>query len=186
MLKRFNPCKFEESFHPSIEEKGVFTPYHPSVLGRQTMEQKDKDVANLIEKGYKDSLKNSKIVAVSGDGHSYGLMFIENVFSELGAKVINGGVDMEPSEVLDLADEEGVNLITISLHCGQSLDYCKQIMSLANERNKEYNIFIGGMLNAMLPGNTEPVDVSDILNGLGVFATNDIEKTVKKINGIIK
>lgn len=186
MLKRFNPCKFEESFHPSVKETGAFTPYHPSVLGRQTMEQKDKIVVDLIGKGYKGTLNGKKIVAVSADGHSYGLMLVDNVLNELDATVINGGVDMEPASVLDLADEEGTDLVLISAHCGQVLDYSKQILKLAEKRGKSYHIFMGGMLNAMLPGNTEPVDVKDKLIELGINASNDLENTVKFIQNLKK
>ncbi|MFU2015851.1 cobalamin B12-binding domain-containing protein [Peribacillus butanolivorans] len=173
MLKRINPVKFEEIFHPSIEEKGTFTPYHPSVLGRQTMNEKERIVKTFLINN-KDKLKNCKVVAVSADGHSYGLLLVDNVLSELDATVVNGGVDMEPSSVLDLADEEGSNQILISIHCGQALDYSKQILKLAKDRGKEYHIFMGGMLNAMLPGNTEPVDVTDKLIEMGIHASNDL------------
>ncbi len=40
---------------------------------------------------------------------------------------------------------------------------------------------MGGMLNAMLPGYTEPVDVADLINEIGVFATNDFEKQINYI-----
>lgn len=181
MLKRMNPCKFEEMFHPSVAETGVFTPYVPSVLGRQTMEMKDEIVTQLKAKGYQDALKGQKIAAVSADGHSYGLMLVDNVLTELGATVANGGVDMEPASVLDLADEEGTAVIAISAHNGQGIDYSKQIMKLAEDRGKEYLIFMGGMLNGLLPGNSEPVDVTDLINETGVNASNDLEDLVKAV-----
>lgn len=182
ILKRFNPCKFEECFHPSVAETGSFKPYHPSVLGRQTMEIKDKIVKDLFNKGYDSSYLNSKkVVVASADGHSYGLMLVDNVLNEIGAEVINGSVDVEPATALDLADEEGTKIVVISAHCGQVLDYSKQILELAKERNKEYHIFMGGMLNAMLPNNTEPVDVQDKLVEMGIKASNDLEYLVKSI-----
>ncbi len=181
MLKRINPCKFEEFFHPSVEETGSFTPYCPSVLGRQTMEMKDEVVAKLKAKGCKDALKGQKIVAVSADGHSYGLMLVDNVLTEMGGTVINGGVDMEPASVLDLADEEGTVFIAISAHNGQGIDYSKQIMKLAEERSREYTIFMGGMLNALLPGNSEPVDATDLINKTGVHASNDLEDLIRAV-----
>lgn len=181
MLKRINPCKFEEFFHPSIAETGTFTPYCPSVLGRQTMEMKEEVVKNLKEKGYEDTLKGQKIAAVSADGHSYGLMLVDNVLTEMGAAVVNGGVDMEPASVLDLADEEGADVIAISAHNGQGIDYSKQIIKLAEERGKAYTIFMGGMLNALLPGNSEPVDATDLINATGVHASNDLEDLIKAV-----
>jgi methylmalonyl-CoA mutase cobalamin-binding subunit len=181
VLKRFNPVKFETSFHPSIEEKGVFTPYHPTVLGRQTIGKCKDIIEDLMQQGFKSALKGKKIIAVSADGHSYGLMLVDEVLRELNASVVNGGVDMEPAAVLDLADEEGTRFIFISVHCGQVLDYCKQILELAKKRGRKYHIFVGGMLNAMLPGNTEPVDVTDKLLELGIYPSNDLASAVRFI-----
>lgn len=39
------------------------------------------------------------------------------------------------------------------------------------------------MLNGILPGHSEPIDVSEMINELGVHADNDIEKTIRKIVG---
>ena len=40
---------------------------------------------------------------------------------------------------------------------------------------------MGGRLNSMLPGNTEPVDVSEMIKEMGISATNDFEEQVKYI-----
>ncbi len=181
ILKRFNPCKFEQSFHPSVEETGDFTPYLPSQLGQQTMAMKDEIVSLLKKKGY--SLNGQKIICVSADGHSYGLTLVDNVYSEINANVVNGGVDMEPAAVLDLADEEGTDLICISVHCGQCLAYAQNIINLAKTRGKKYRVLMGGMLNALLPGNDLPVDVQDLVNETGVCGTNDFCEQINFILG---
>lgn len=175
VLKHFDPVRFEHDFHPSLEEHDCFKPYIPTVLGRETMEMKDRIVADLKEKGYGNVGNGKKVVCVSADGHSYGLTLVDNVWSELDAEVINGGTNMEPSFVLDLADEEDADMICISVHCGQCLDYAKQLKEQEELRHKSYNVVMGGMLNALLPGYTEPVDVSDIVNELGICASNDFE-----------
>lgn len=181
MIKRFNPCRFEEAFHPSVDEKGFFEPYYPSVLGRQTLATKDEIVKKFKDQGQGNAFRNEKIVVASGDGHSYGLMLVDNVINELGGKSINGGVDMEPAALLDLADEEGTPYIAVSVHIGQCLDYSKQLLKIGEERHKKYHIFMGGMLNAMLPGNTEPVDVEGKLISLGIHPSNDFEAIIKVI-----
>ena len=88
---------------------------------------------------------------------------------------------MEAAFVLDLADEEDADVVIVSVHCGQSLDYAKLVSEISQKRNKKYNVVMGGMLNAMLPGYTEPVDVADLINEIGVFATNDFEKQINYI-----
>lgn len=178
VLRHFDPVRFEQEFSPSVKEYGKFVPYVPTVLGRETMEMKDEIVADLKSKGYDNSVKGKKIICASADGHSYGLMLIDNVWSEFNADVINAGTYMEPSFVLDLADEEGADDICISCHCGQCLDYSKQIVENAKKRDKKYNILIGGMLNALVPGYTEPIDVSDLIREMGICATNDFEEQI--------
>ncbi len=95
--------------------------------------------------GLDAALKGKRIAIASADAHTYGLILAEGVLSAAGAQIINGGVDMDAADLLDLADEEGVKHIGISCHNGQALDYGKQILRLAKDRGKEYFIFMGGL-----------------------------------------
>ena len=85
---------------------------------------------------------------------------------------------MEPAFLLDAADEEGTDAVCISVHCGQGLDYARQISAEAAQRGKSYRICMGGTLNAMLPGNSEPIDVTELIKELGVCASNDFEEQI--------
>lgn len=178
VLKRFDPVRFEHEFHPSMAEHGHFVAYVPTVMGNETIELKNKVVKELKDKGYENMIKGKKVICASADGHSYGLLLIDNVWTEMNAEVINSGTNMEPAFVLDLADEEDADVICISVHCGQSLDYAKQLKEYEKKRGKKYNIIMGGLLNAMLPGYTEPVDVSDLIKDLGICATNNFEEQI--------
>lgn len=175
-LKHFDPVRFEQEFSPSKQEYGQFKPYVPTVLGRETMEEKEQIVADLKAKGYENAMKGKKVICASADGHSYGLLLIDQVWSEMNAEVVNSGTYMEPSFVLDLADEEDADAILVSVHCGQILDYARQLAAQEEKRGKKYKILLGGMLNAMVPGYTEPIDVSDMVEELGISATNDFEE----------
>ncbi len=183
-LKNFNPTKFEQTFHSTSfqAEHGEIKPFYPTEMGRQTFKMRDEIIENLQKAGFKGSLKDKKIVVASGDAHTYGLILVEGVLTEMGASVVNGGVDMAAADMLDLADEEGVRLIGISCHNGQALDYGRQILQLAKEREKEYWIFMGGKLNAILPGHSEPVEIDHVLKEMGIHAENDLEKTVALIS----
>ncbi len=182
-LKNFNPIKFEKTFHPTSfhTENGEVKPFYPTEMGRQTVEIKNKVIANLKEAGLKESLSGRKIVVASGDAHAYGLILVESVLTEMGAAVVNGGVDMDAADLLDLADEEGARIVGISCHNGQALDYGRQLLELSREREKSYFIFMGGKLNAILPGNSEPVEIAHLLMEMGIHTENDIEKTVALI-----
>ena len=181
ILKKFNRSSFESMFHPSIEEFGELKPYYPTELGRDTIEKRDNIIEKMNEDGLKDSLKGKKIVVASADTHTYGLNLVEGALKWAGADVVNSGLDMEPVELLDLADEENTNIIGISAHNGQALGFARQLADLSQERGKKYFVFLGGVLNGILPGHSEPVDVSELINELGMHADNDIEKTIKKL-----
>ena len=181
MIKRFNPTRFEMSFHPSIREKGEFIPYYPNRIGKETLAMYEQKTRELSRKKYDSIMNGRKTVVASADGHSYGLLYIEKVLQGLGTNVLNCGVDASPADLLDLADEEDTDLIMISIHCGQVLDYCSQLLNLSELRGKKYRFFVGGMLNAMLPGNTEPIDVTDRLREMGIHAYNDLEDSIKLI-----
>ncbi len=187
MLKNMNPSKFEPTFHHNLDDSGSVRPFYPTVLGRQTLSMKDEVIDDLYKKGLTNKeLDGTRMVCVSGDGHTYGLILVDAVYSEMGAEVVNGGVDIEPSVALDLADEEGIDVICISVHIGQGLDYAKQIMELASKRNKKYHIYMGGMLNGILPGGSVPVDISDLMNETGVFASNDLYESISDIKRLQK
>ncbi len=182
MLKTLNPSKFESTFHHNLDEKGIVKPFCPTVLGRQTLDMQAQVVNDLKERGVKENeLKGKRIVVVSGDGHAYGLVLVDGVLTDLGAETVNGGVDITPTAALDLADEEGINTIGVSVHIGQGFDYAKQIQELAQKRNKKYHIFMGGKLNAILPGESTPCDVTQHINELGVLAADDLYDSIQMI-----
>lgn len=183
MLKKFAPQKLEKAFHSSTVEgqNPEVIPFYPTVLGRQTNEIRDQVVRELKDRGYVGSLKGKKIVVASGDAHAYGLQFVDGVLRAMGATTINIGVDMDPVDLLDAADEDGTPYLGVSCHNGQALDYGKQLLELARERKKEYVIFMGGKLNTILPGDAEPTEIGPMLCQMGIQADNDIKTTVALI-----
>jgi len=185
-IRNINPLKFEQSFHPTTFETGSaeVKPFFPTILGRQTVEMRDGIIHDLQAAGLEEALERKKIVVASADAHTYGLLLVEGIFSVCGANVINGGVDMNAADLLDLADEVNTKFVTISCHNGQALDYGRMLVQLASERGKKYHMFMGGVLNAILPGHTEPVDVSKTLNDMGIYAQNDMVKTVAIIKNL--
>ena len=181
LLKKYNYAKLETDFHPSMEECGIFRPYYPTVLGRMTIEMRDKICDRLNEAEMKECLKGKKIVVCSADVHTYGLNLVESVLSYAGAEVINGGLSVDPIDILELADEEGTRLIGISVHSGQSYNYARQLAKLCSERGKDYYIFMGGKLNGILPGDTEPSDCTELINELGIHGIDDLFESISKI-----
>lgn len=183
MLKKFAPQRLESAFHSStVDGQNMeVIPFYPTVLGRQTNEMRDEIVNALKNDGMEGSLVGKKIVIASGDAHAYGLMLVDGVLRAMGAQTVNIGVDMDPADVLDAADEDGTPYVGISCHNGQALDYGRQLLQLAADRGREYVIFMGGKLNTILPGDAEPTEVGDMLCDMGIQADNDLKTTVALI-----
>ena len=183
MLKKFAPQRLESAFHSSTVDGQSMEviPFYPTVLGRQTNEMRDEIVNALKNDGMEGSLAGKKIVIASGDAHAYGLMLVDGVLRAMSAQTVNIGVDMDPADVLDAADEDGTPYVGISCHNGQALDYGRQLLQLAADRGREYVIFMGGKLNTILPGDAEPTEVGDMLCDMGIQADNDLKTTVALI-----
>ena len=184
VLMEMNPIRFEQMFHSTTYGTAStdIQPFYTTVLGRQTMQMKQEIIHGLDAKRMRGSLDGKTIVVGSGDAHTYGLVLVEGVLQEMGAETVNAGVDMDAVDMLDLADEVGTPFIGISCHNGQALDYGRQILELARERGKEYWIFMGGKLNAILPGDSEPIEIGDRLIDMGIHAENDIALTVEMLS----
>lgn len=184
VLMAMNPIRFEQMFHPTTYGTAStdIQPFYTTVLGRQTMQMKQEIIHGLDAKNMRGALSGKTIVVGSGDAHTYGLVLVEGVLQEMGAETVNAGVDMDAVDMLDLADEVGTPFIGISCHNGQALDYGRQILELAKERGTEYWIFMGGKLNAILPGDSEPTEIGDRLLAMGIHAENDIALTVEQLS----
>lgn len=89
---------------------------------------------------------------------------------------------MEAIDVLDLADENNITDICVSLHNGQALPYAKLIVKLAAERGKKYRFFFGGVLQSFLhDGDDVPSDVTDEIAKLGINPVITIEELLAKV-----
>lgn len=185
VLKNFDPIKFEQAFHSTTFATGKLSvePFYPTVLGRTTLEMTEQIIGELTELGMAGSLDGKQIVIGSGDTHTYGIILVESVLRAMGANVVNGGVDMDPVDMLDLADETGTGYIGVSCHNGQALDYGRQLLQLAEQRGKEYCICMGGKLNSILPGHAEPTEVDGTLRDMGIYAYNDLKDTIAVFRG---
>ncbi|MCI8646414.1 MAG: hypothetical protein HFE76_06340 [Firmicutes bacterium] len=56
-----------------------------------------------------------------------------------------------------------------------------EVLAELEKREDRFVPFLGGVLNTILPGHSEPSDVGDTINRRGVFADKDLLKTIKMI-----
>ena len=181
VLKRMDPSKLEEFFHPRKAPDGSAIPYIPTSMAKNCLAEKDQILTKVRENEQFKKIMHKKLVMVSGDAHWYGKFVVSGVLSGLGAEIVDGGVGLDPVDVLDLADEAGASDICISLHNGQALNYAKEIAQLAMKRSNRYQIYVGGVLNSILEGDETPSDVADMIEQLGVHTARTVEELLLKL-----
>lgn len=176
-VRRLGAAKLEQLFHPGIQDfsllRGI-TPFVPTELIKKSMALRDEALKEIQNQQLTDAIRGKKIITGSTDTHEFGLLVVNEVLNDLGAKVINGGVDLDVEDVLDLASKEATPYLVISTHNGLCLEYAEKLTNLAEQRHQSVRVFMGGRLNAILEGGTEPVDVSDSLLQMGIKPCRDV------------
>ena len=180
-IKKFDAGLFEETFHPSASDKGKVDIKFYTDMGLLTKNMVDETIEKVEEAGLKNVLKGKRVIVASTDTHVYGVHYVKAVLESAGADVIEAGVDSSVEYIFDMAEEEGVRYIGISTHNGQALGIAGQVLEEEKKRDREYVAFLGGVLNTILPGHTEPSDVKNMINSKGVFADNDLLETIRLI-----
>jgi methylmalonyl-CoA mutase cobalamin-binding subunit len=181
VLKNMDPSKLEEFFHPRKASDGSVIPFIPTSMAQNCLAEKDKILTSVKEDTRYKKIMNMKFVMASGDAHWYGKFVVSGVLSGLGAEIVDGGVGLDPVDILDLADEAGVRDVCISLHNGQALNYSREITQLASKRANSYNFYVGGVLNSILEGDETPSDVTDMIEQLGVHTAGTVEELLLKL-----
>ena len=184
VLKKMDPTKFEQLFHPSIVQDGKsrVEPILPAALWSLSENMALEIIKRFEGTECEQKLKGKRVCVVSGDLHYFGLYVMSRALEGLGADVLYGGNSMDAVDVLDLADEYGIKNIGVSLHNGQALPYAKLLVQLAKERNKEYNFYLGGVLTSFLHEDDEkPSDVTENIEALGLHTTKSVDELVEAL-----
>ena len=183
VLKRMDMARFEKMFHPSVVSDGnnEIVPLMVSPL----LEISNKYIDDLVNKfkdtEYHEKLKGRRLCVASADIHYAAAFVIVKTLQKLGVDAVYGGDTVEALDVLDLADEQGITDICISLHNGQILPYAKLIIELASKRNKKYRFFMGGVLKSFVNDSKEPVDVTELIHELGIHTAPSIDELIEKL-----
>jgi len=176
-VRRLGGAKLEEMFHPGERDSSMLrgiVPIATMDLFTMWIPKADAMIEQIKSEGLGDAVRNKAIIVGSTDTHQFGLYMLEKIFKELGAKVINIGVDLDAEDALDAAANEDTPNIVISTHNGLCWDWGKRLMNEARLRKQEVNVYMGGKLNSILEGVAEPVDVSDNLAGIGILPCIEI------------
>lgn len=81
------------------------------------------------------------------DGHNTGLIVVSKALSDAGVEVIFGGIRLTPAQMAQIAMEEDVDCIGISILSGAHLTVCKHLFKSLEEKGlKDIPVIIGGIV----------------------------------------
>ena len=180
-IKNFNAGLFEETFHPETDASGHVSVNYYTDMGKLTKKMIDESELKVEAADLKGVLKGKSILVASTDAHVYGIQYVKSILESAGARVVDAGVDSSIPYIFDTADEEGIDCIGVSTHNGQALGIADLLLEEMEKRDKTYTVFLGGRLNTILPGHSEPSEVGDMINQKGIFAENDLVKTIQML-----
>ncbi|MCS7118086.1 MAG: cobalamin B12-binding domain-containing protein [Thaumarchaeota archaeon] len=88
------------------------------------------------------------------DGHDRGLLILARAFRDAGLEVIYGGILRSPEEVVEIAIQEDVDVVALSLHNADHIPNFIRVARLLRERGAGDKVIVGG---GIIPPDDKPV-----------------------------
>ncbi|MBT6118630.1 MAG: hypothetical protein HOH66_12255, partial [Rhodospirillaceae bacterium] len=122
------------------------------------------------------------VAVASTDVHHFAKLVIEGVLEERGARIVDGGLAVDPEVLLDRAVEAGCAAVVATTHNGWALNFGERLAAARSRHGAAgITLVMGGVLNedAGKAANSElPRDVTPDLNARGIVTTNDLLELV--------
>ena len=126
-----------------------------------------------------------RVVVASTDVHWPAKSIIEEVLTERGAQIVDGGLAVDPEQLVTQALNENCTAIVVTTHNGWALNFGKRLVEeCRRNRADDLVIIMSGVLNEDGgPGTNSalPRDVAGELNALGIITTNDFTVLVERL-----
>jgi len=123
-------------------------------------------------------LSEEVVVLGSTDVHVAAKNALAASLDKCGAKVIDCGVNCDPEDLVSAACRDGASAIVITTHNGVAWSYGSQLVTLCEQEDRRFRLFMGGVLNEDSPDSPSPVDVTEKLNGLGISTPLNIHTLI--------
>jgi methylmalonyl-CoA mutase cobalamin-binding subunit len=181
-IRRLGAQRLERLFHPGARDESLpngIVAASPTEFTRRSADLVSGEVARIGAHGIADAVRGRRFIVGSSDTHVFGKFVVASVLRALGAEVIDAGVDRTPEDFADLLARQGEHAaLAISTHNGQCVRYTERLMEILRERSPRAPVFIGGKLNSIERGDSEPRDATDLLRRAGVIPCSTVEDLV--------
>jgi methylmalonyl-CoA mutase cobalamin-binding subunit len=181
-VRRIGAARLERLFHPGPRDdllpNGV-VPFSQTEFTRRSADLVAGEIERIRARGIGDAVRGRRVIVGSSDTHIFGKFVVASVLRALGAEVIDAGVDRNPEDLVALLESyEDDTGLAISTHNGQCVRYAERLVELLGDRDPRPQVFIGGKLNTIEDGDSEPRDATDLLRRAGVVPCATVEDLV--------
>jgi methylmalonyl-CoA mutase cobalamin-binding subunit len=181
-IRRLGAQRLERLFHPGERDEsrpnGIVA-FSQTEFTRRSAELVAEEVRRIREHGWGDAVRGRELIVGSSDTHVFGKFVVASVLRALGADVTDAGVDRNPEDFAALLRHAGPDAaLAISTHNGQCVHYARRMMEIVAAREPRPQVFIGGKLNSIEDGDSEPRDATELVRGTGAIPCAGVEDLV--------
>jgi methylmalonyl-CoA mutase cobalamin-binding subunit len=186
-LRRLGAQRLEQLCHPGQRDDALpngVVPFSPTEFTKRSSDIIRSEVERIRSAGIADVVRARAFIVGSADTHVYGKFVVAGVLRALGAEVVDAGVDRDPEHFAALLSQRADRpAVAISTHNGQCVSYARQLMTLLPVDDRP-DVFIGGKLNTIVDGESEPREASSLLREMGVVPCHTIEDLAGHLAGL--
>jgi methylmalonyl-CoA mutase cobalamin-binding subunit len=186
-IRRLGAQRVEQLFHPGARDETLpsgIVPFSQTEFTRRSATLVSQEIERIRARGLADAVRGRRFIVGSSDTHVFGKFVVVTVLRSLGAEVIDAGVDRNAEDFVALLAGDGDDTsVAISTHNGQCVRYAEQLMAILGQRSARPQVFIGGKLNSIEEGESEPRDATDLLRRVGVLPCASVEDLVAQASG---
>lgn len=152
-------------------------------LVKNTMEERERLLAELSRRGEEEAIRGMKVLVTSTDVHEFAEFLLTSSLAAAGTEVIDFGINRDPEDIVKAVIETDADAVVITTHNGVARSFGQRLMGeLRNAGVGSVPVFMGGVLNEDVDGSEIPIDVSADLNANGIETPGTIDRLIDALS----
>jgi methylmalonyl-CoA mutase cobalamin-binding domain/chain len=182
VLKRLGSARCEELFgagEPDPEFPRGRRPVLQTDLVRSTMEERERLLEELRQRGEEEAIRGMKVLVSSTDVHEFAEFLLTSSLAAAGTEVIDFGINRDPEDIVKAVTETDADAVVITTHNGVARSFGRRLIEeMRSAGAGSVPVFMGGVLNEDVDGSEIPIDVSADLNATGIETPGTIDRLI--------
>lgn len=187
VLKRIGADTFERLFGAGEIDETELSGRRPVLrtdLVGKTMDMRAGVLSDVRERLGGDALRGRSVIVASSDVHHFALYLLRSVLEEVGATVVDIGVNRDPEDIVKVAIEVDAYAVAVTTHNGVARSFGGALANGLAAAGCGAAVFMGGVLNEDVADSPTPVDVRPQLWEHGIRTPDDLPTLVSELQGV--